>query len=68
MSVSTSLRASLEDARTVKLQRQIGAIRARLDHWNKCKCAFHDRQFAKLWAKERRLQAEAKQPMLVITG
>lgn len=51
-----------------KLQRQIRAIRARLDHWDKCKCAFHDRQFAKLWAKERRLQAEARQPMLIITG
>ena len=68
MSVSRSLRESLEDARTAKLQRQIRAIRARLDHWDKCKCAYHDRQFSKLWAKERRLLVEARQPMLIITG
>lgn len=66
MSTPAILRERLEDQRRQTLHRQIGAIRTKLDHWSKCKCAFHDRQFAKLWAKERRLQAELRQPMLVL--
>jgi len=68
MSITSELRESLEIRRREKLHRQIGAIQTRLERWSKCKCARHDQQFMKLREKQRRLESELRQPMLLPLG